>query len=317
MYPLNDPYDFGFLDVGHGHSLYYELCGNPDGEPALFLHGGPGAGMTREALRLFDPQRYRLVMFDQRGAGKSRFEDCLAENSPAALVKDIETLRAHLGIDRWLVFGGSWGTALALFYAGAHAEHIRALVMAGIFTATREELDWQAEASGAAAFLMPEWYVPVAEFFTDDLAGATVWHKMQGLFERDPDGLGRQAAQIYMRWNRAISRHDIPYAVLDQLKDSEEVDFRCMRIVAHFYTHHYRPENQQEMFRTAQGLAGVPCHIIHGRYDMICPMQTAWALHQVYPGSALHVVQDGGHSGLDASIAAQIIDVLNSIESEG
>lgn len=311
MYPPSEPYQTGYLSVGDGHELYYEQCGNAQGIPAVFLHGGPGAGFVPDARRLFNPEKYRLILFDQRGAGQSRYEDYLRNNTIKALTEDVERLRNHLGIEKWLVFGASWGTARAMFYAMENPRQIQALVLAGMFTATREELDWQSEAHGAAAMMMPDAYETMAALFAGRPAGQTVWEALEQIFEREDEQRQMEAALAYMVWNRMISRHDPPLDLIEAIERERDIHFRCIRIVSHFYKNFYKEENRRKILEGAAGLGGIPCYIIHGRYDLICSVNTACKLHKAFPGSDLRIVQNGGHSGLDPAVAQALIEVLD------
>lgn len=312
MFPITDPHKTGYLDVDDGHHLYYECCGNPSGIPVVFLHGGPGGGIVPEMRQFFDPKKYHAVIFCQRGAGKSRADDILRANCIDTLVDDLEKLRMHLGIPAWAVLGGSWGTTLGLFYAIRYPRTVRALILIGVFLATRAEVDWQSEPWGAPQF-MPDWYGPVRDMFSDRPDGQTIWQAFDDILHEPQSPRAIAAARTYMRWNRAISRHDVPLHILSKLDDDIDNTMKCMRIVTHFYKHYYTPQNRLDILRGTAGLGHIPCHIVQGRYDLICTPRAAYDLHCAYPGSTLHIVQNGGHSALDQGIAAKAVEILNDL----
>ncbi|GGM10638.1 prolyl aminopeptidase [Nakamurella endophytica] len=297
LYPEIEPDRSGMLDVGDDQQVYWEVSGNPAGAPVVFLHGGPGAGTTARHRRLFDPARYRIVLFDQRGCGRSTPhagapDADLSTNTTWHLVADMERLREHLGIDRWHVFGGSWGSTLALAYAQTHRDQVRTLVLRGIFTLRRKELDWFYE--GPAGFLFPERReaflapVPVAE--RDDCIAA--YHRL--LSDPDP-AVHVPAGLAWSMWEtatiRLLERADLVAAEAD--RPLEAVAFA--RIENHYFRHGgWLTEGQ--LVDGAAALSGIPAVIIQGRYDVCTPAVTAWELHRAWPGSELVMVPDAGHA---------------------
>lgn len=297
LYPPIEPHDSGMLAVGDGHTLYWEVCGNPHGKPAVVLHGGPGQGCTPRMRRSFDPDRYRVVLFDQRNCGRSTPSAAepvvdLSANTTPHLVADIERLRTHLGIDRWLVAGGSWGVTLGLAYAQAHPERVSELVLQAITNGDRRETDWITRDMGRV--FPREWErfrdgVPAAER-DGDLAAA------YGRLLHDPDPAVRaRAAQDWCDWEDAhVSL--APGAEPSLSVADPAYQLTITRLVTHYWSNGcFLPDGQ--LLRDAGRLAGVPGVLVHGRYDVSGPLDTAWALHRAWPGSELVVIDDAGHGG--------------------
>jgi proline iminopeptidase len=296
MYPEIEPYDAGLLDVGDGQAIYWETCGNPDGKPVVFLHGGPGGGSSADHRRLFDPARYRIVLFDQRGCGRSTPHASAAEydlsaNTSGHLVADIEKLRRHLGVDTWQVFGGSWGSALALAYAETHPDRVRELVLRGIFTLRRAELDWFYEGGAAAVFpdLWEQFLAPVPVEQRGHLirAYSTLLH--------DPDpAVHATAAIAWSRWESStITLLPRPDVIARFTEPSYALAFA--RIENHYFVHGGWWEDGQ-LIRDAGRLADIPTVIVQGRYDMCTPPMTAWALAEAMPHAQLRMIPDAGHA---------------------
>ncbi len=307
--PEIEPTESGHLDVGGDHRIYWELIGRPDAKPVVFLHGGPGAGCSANHRRLFDPDRYRIVLFDQRNCGRSTphasaAEVALSANTTWHLVADMEALREYLGIDRWQVFGGSWGSALALAYAQRHRDRVSELVVRGIFTLRRSELLWFYQEG--ASHVYPDWWehfvAPVAPSERDDLIAA--YH---GLLN-DPDpAVHGPAALAWSTWEAngiTLLRNQ---RLLDEMADPAYA-LAFARIENHYFVNGGWLRGRQ-LLDDAGTLEGVPGVIVQGRYDMCTPATTAWELHRAWPGSELVMVPDAGHAFnepgiLDALIAA-------------
>ncbi|MEJ7136983.1 prolyl aminopeptidase [Amphibiibacter pelophylacis] len=289
MYPPIEPFASGLLDTGDGHQIYWELCGNPRGKPAVFLHGGPGAGCSPQHRRLFDPQKYCVLLFDQRGCGRSRPHAGLENNSTWHLVADMERLRTMLGVPKWLVFGGSWGSTLALAYAQSHPDCVAALVLRGIFTLRKSEIRWfyQEGASHVFPDYWADYLAPIPPAERDDLVAA--YHRR--LTSPDVD-TRYQAAVAWSRWEgRTISLLPGPDA------DSfAQPDFAhaFARIENHYFVHHGFMDDGQ-LLDQAPRLRGIPGVIVQGRYDMCTPVQSAWDLYHAWGGADLHLVADAGH----------------------
>jgi proline iminopeptidase len=300
MYPPVEPYDSGSIEVDGGHRVYWEICGNPTGKPALFLHGGPGGGCSANNRRLFDPDRYRIILFDQRGCGRSRphasAEPELRANTTADLVSDIETLRRTFEIERWLLLGGSWGAALALAYAQAHSERVSAMVLRGIFTARRSELRWL-YGDGASSLFPDAWErfiapIPAAE--RGDLVAA--YYARLGGRGGDP-ALAVAAARAWCAWEDEIMTL-LPDNREDMTPDPHRDDMSMLalaRIETHYFVNGAFLEEGQ-LISNAHRMSAIPGVIVQGRYDAVTPLATAWDLHKAWPRAELRIVPGAGHA---------------------
>ncbi len=307
LFPPVTPYESGFLRVSPIHELYWEQSGNPKGKPVVFLHGGPGGGTDPKHRRFFDPAHYRIVLFDQRGCGRSRPHANLDDNDTWSLVEDIERLRRHLGIESWQVFGGSWGSTLALAYAQHHRERVQELVLRGIFTFTKTEIDWFY--GGGTSILFPDAWadflapIPAAEH--GDLLAA--YHRR--LTGADP----RQQALCASAWSLYECR-------VATLLPDPDVEAHCQdpsftlpfaRIECHYFVHGGFLEHEHQLLDDCTRIQDVPTSIIHGRYDVICPVRNAWDLHRRLPQSKLEIVPDAGHSAFEPGVISALIDATN------
>ena len=295
LYPPIAPHRGGRLAVSGGHELYWEECGNPAGKPAVFLHGGPGGGTSEKQRRFFDPRRYRVVLFDQRGCGQSTPHAGLEANTTWDLVADIERLRARLGIERWLVFGGSWGSTLALAYAQKHPERVSELVLRGIFLLRRSEIEWFYQ-RGASAIYPDAWesfveLIPAAE--RGDLVAA--YHRR--LTSDDP-AVRLEAARRWSGWEGATSKL-LPDSELVSQMEEDEVALAMARIECHYFVHRGFLETEDQLLRDAPRLARIPGVIVQGRYDVVCPIESAWALHRAWPEADFVITPDSGHSAFE------------------
>ncbi|MEU6997347.1 prolyl aminopeptidase [Nonomuraea sp. NPDC046570] len=311
LYPAIDPHDSGLLDVGDGNRLYWEVCGNPDGKPVVMLHGGPGAGCSERHRRQFDPAAYRIVLFDQRNCGRSEPhagdpEVSLEHNTTWHLVADLEKLREHLGVDRWLVFGGSWGSALALAYAQTHPERVSELVLRGIFTLRPAELAWfyQEGASHLFPDLWESYLAPIPEAERGDLLAA--YHRR---LESGDAEVRVAAARAWAQWEGAtISLLPNPERVEEYGEERGAVAFA--RIENHYFTHGGFFEEEQ-LIRGVDAIRHIPAVIVQGRYDVCTPMATAWDLHRAWPEAEFHVVDDGGHAFTEPGILDRLIEATD------
>ena len=302
LYPAIEPFRTGVLDVGEGHQVYWELCGNPAGTPAVFLHGGPGSGCRADHRRLFDPDKYCVLLFDQRGCGRSTPHACIEANTTWHLVSDIEKLRAQLGVQEWLVFGGSWGSTLALAYAQAHPERVCALVVRGIFTARREELLWYYQ-EGASWMFPDEWEHFVAPIPPQER------HDLMAAYHRRLTGTDEkariEAAVAWSRWEgRTITL--LPDASVDATHSDPHYALAFSRIENHYFVNNGFLADQQ-LLRAADKLHGIPGVIVQGRYDMATPAKTAWELHKAWPEAEFHLVNDAGHAFSEPGILDRLI----------
>lgn len=303
LYPEIEPYSTWFLETDDGHRLYVEECGNPDGKPVIFLHGGPGGGTNPRQRRLFDPERYRIVLFDQRGCGKSTPHASVEGNTTWHLVSDIEAIRQRLGIDRWQVFGGSWGSTLALAYAETHPEHVSELILRGIFLLRPFELSWyyQEGASNIFPDVWTNYLAPIPESERDDLMRA--YHRR--LFGDDP-AEQLEAARAWTNWEWSTSQL-IP--VFEGGTDEQYLAFA--RIENHYFVNGGFFERSNQLIEDAGRIAHIPTVIIHGRYDVICPVRNAWELHAALPDSELHIIPDAGHAMSEPGITDALIEATD------
>jgi len=306
LYPPSQAYDTGYLDVGEGHALYYEVSGNPAGKPALFLHGGPGGGCYPDHRRLFDPARYRVVLFDQRGCGKSTPKSDIAANSTWRLVEDIEKLRQHLGIERSVVLGGSWGATLALLYAQTHPERVEALILRGVFTARKREIDWLYR-YGASEVFPERWAAFVSHIDPaerDDLPRA--YHRL--LTSGDPD-VEREAARAWCTWESALMT--MAQRSPNFSAGSGEHTRALARIEAHYFVNDAFIE-EGRVLRDMGRIAHIPGVIVQGRFDMVTPPATAYEVHRAWPVSRLEIVHDAGHATSEPGITRKLVEATDS-----
>ncbi|AZI62834.1 prolyl aminopeptidase [Rhodococcus qingshengii] len=312
LYPPIEPFVTGFLDVGDGQSMYWEVSGNPDGKPVVFLHGGPGGGAQPAVRQFFDPAAYRIVLLDQRGCGRSTPHVAdgadLSVNTTDKLLADIEALREHLSIDKWMVFGGSWGSTLSIAYAETFPTRVTELVLRGIFLLRRSEIDWYY--NGGAGNIFPERWdkflepVPEAQRGEDLVA---VYHQL--LHSEAPDVAAR-AAIAWSAWEGSTS---YLYPQADKIEQNSETRFALAfaRIENHYFVNGgFFDENQ--LLRKSSALHGIPGTIVQGRYDVVCPATSAWALHKAWPESKLVIVDDAGHSAMEPGIAHHLVEATDS-----
>ena len=297
FYPEIEPHEHGMLEVGDGNLVYWETCGNPRGKPAVVLHGGPGSGCTEWHRRLFDPTVYRIVLFDQRGCGRSTphasaHDADLTSNKTANLIADIERLRQHLDFNRWLVFGGSWGSTLALAYAETHPDRVSEIILFGVTTGRRSEFDWTFR-GGLAAFFPEQWDrlragVPVAERDGDIVEA---YHRLL----HDPDPTVRQrAAEAWCMWESATPAWPPTIGLAERFTDPSYA-LAFARIVTHYVRHNAWLEDGS-LLRDADSLADIPGILVNGRFDLQAPIANAWQLNRVWPRAELVIVDDAGHS---------------------
>jgi proline iminopeptidase len=307
LYPEITPYEHGMLEVGDGHQVYWEICGNPAGKPALVLHGGPGSGCTPGWRRYFDPARYRIVLFDQRGCGRSTPHAStphidLSTNTTRHLIADIERLRRHLGIARWLLLGGSWGTTLALAYAAQHADCVTEMVLEGIATTTPWEVEWITRGIGA---FFPDAWARFRDGAADaESAGGLVdaYHRL--LMHPDP-AVHAKAARDWCDWEAAIVTLHPGDKPSPRYEDPQ---FRLgfARLVTHYWRHHAWLEDDV-LVRGARLFSAIPGILIHGRLDLCNPLVTPWRLSRHWPGSELVIVDNAGHDAGHPGIADHIV----------
>ena len=302
FYPEIEPYASGHLDVGDGHVIYWERVGTPGAKPAVFLHGGPGGGISPSHRRVFDPRLYDVTLFDQRGCGRSTPHAGLEANTTWHLVDDIERLREMAGAEKWLVFGGSWGSTLALAYSETHPERVSELVVRGIYTLTKAELDWYYQ-FGVSEMFPDKWERFIAPIPPEER------HEMMAAYHRlltHPDKAARlEAAKAWSIWEgETITLLPEP-TVSAQFEDTEYAH-AFARIENHFFVNAGWLEEGQ-LLRDAYKLKDIPGVIVHGRYDMPCPARYAWALHKAWPKAEFHLIEGAGHASSEPGILDQLI----------
>ena len=302
LFPAITPYSSGFLAVDATHNLYWEQSGRPDGVPILLLHGGPGAGATPTHRRFFDPDHYRIVILDQRGSGRSHPLGSLENNTRAHLVEDIETLRAHLQIERWHLFGGSWGSTLALSYAAEYPKRCLSMILRGIFLCERDEIDW-------FLYGMQKIFPEAWEQFAGIIPEEEQDNLLQAYYTRlsgEDQNLQEEAAIRWALYEGACSSLLPNYETITTAEQKNHA-LALARIEAHFFQNEMiAPENS--LLNHAATFKTIPSTIIQGRYDAICPIQTAHKLHQVWPEADYVVVPDAGHSALDPTMRSRLIE---------
>ncbi|MCB1606735.1 MAG: prolyl aminopeptidase [Xanthomonadales bacterium] len=311
LYPEIQAHSQGMLEVGDGHKLYWEESGNPQGKPVVFLHGGPGGGSPAKARRFFNPQRYRIVLFDQRGSGRSQPSAELKANTTWDLVADIERLREFLQIERWQVFGGSWGSTLALAYAQTHPDRVSELVLRGIFMLRRKELEWFYQ-HGASEIYPDHWEdylaaIPVVEH--GDLISAYY----RRLTAEDP-AVRLAAARAWSKWEARTS-----FLLGDPAYESAfDVDAQALafaRIECHYFVNAGFMESENQLLDGVAQIRHIPTVIVQGRYDVVCPIRSAWDLHRAWPEAELKIIPDAGHSAFEPGILDALVEATDRYAS--
>ena len=310
LYPEIEPYQSGFLKVSEKHTLYFEQSGNPQGKPVVFLHGGPGGGTNARMRRFFNPALYRIVLFDQRGCGKSTPHACLDENTTWHLVADIENLRNHLGIEKWMVFGGSWGSTLALAYAQSHPAAVSEMVLRGIFLAGKKEIDWFYNRGADAVYpdFREDFLAPIAEAERGDLLAA-----YQKRFRSADKETALAAARAWSIWEGRTSNL---YPDMDISRTGDE-DFAVAfaNLELHYFINKCWLEEGQ-LLANIDKIRDIPAVIVQGRYDMICPMENCWALHKAWPEAEVVIVPDAGHAAFEPGTARALVQACDRFAME-
>ena len=307
LYPPIDPFDQRMMEVGDAHRVYVEQCGRPDGIPVVVLHGGPGGGCSPTMRRYFDPDVYRIILFDQRGCGRSRPHASVADNTTWHLVRDIELIRLTLGIDRWIVFGGSWGATLSLIYGQEHPEHTAALILRGVFLMTQPELDWFY--GGGAGQFWPDLWERFVSLVPEDERGNLISAYHKRLFSGDPAQEIR-FARAWATWENALAS-----VSSDGLTGDSPAEYA--RAFARLENHYFQnagflSEDQQIMARLDR-IKGIPGVIVQGRYDMICPPHSAYELAKQWPKARLELIGQAGHALSEPGITAELICTMDAI----
>jgi proline iminopeptidase len=304
LYPPIEPYRTGTLKVSNLHTMFYQEAGNPAGKPALFLHGGPGLGILPDYRRFFDPGFYRVILPDQRGAGKSTPFAELQENTTWDIVEDLEKLRKHLNIDRWIVMGGSWGSTLALSYAITYPQSIAGMILRGIFLARPMENDWTFRQGGASLIFPDEWekfVAPVPEKDRKDLISA-YYNILTGVNKEEK----LSAVRAWTRWE-AFTMTLVPDPTVVDSMMEPEFAIAIALIECHYTLNNFFLRSENHLLEQIVKTRGIPCRIVQGRHDVLCPPISAWDLHKALPGSDLRIVPDGAHSPLESGMIHELV----------
>lgn len=308
FYPEIEPYQTGYLEVTDGHTLYWEESGNPEGRPILFVHGGPGGGTSPSQRRFFNPDFYRIILFDQRGCGKSLPFSSLENNTTWDLVDDIERLREFLKIDRWLVFGGSWGSTLALTYAIQHPETVKGLILRGIFLCRPKEIEWYYQ-YGAHHIYPDRWEdysAPIPESERNDFVGA--FYKR---LTSEDEEVRRTAARAWSGWEGATSKLQFDPSLFASFTEDKKAD-TIARIECHYFIHNSFFPTDNWIIEHIDAIRNIPAIIIQGRYDIPCPIMSAWDLHRAWPEAKLEIISDAGHAATEPGILDGLIRATNA-----
>ncbi|CAA2984432.1 proline iminopeptidase [Olea europaea subsp. europaea] len=310
LYADIEPYNTGFLKVSEIHTLYYEESGNPSGHPVVFIHGGPGGGTSPSNRKFFDPDFYRIILFDQRGAGKSTPHACLVENTTWNLIEDIEKLREHLEIPEWQVFGGSWGSTLALAYSQSHPDKVMGMVLRGIFLSRQKEIDWFYE--GGAATIFPDAWEPFRDLIPESERGCFVkaYHKRLNSDDKETQYAASRAWTIW----EMMTAHLIPNEVALQRGDDDEFCLAFARIENHYFMNKGFFPSDSFLLDNIEKIKHINTVIVQGRYDVCCPMTSAWDLHKVWPEADFIVVPNAGHSANEPGTSEQLVAATNKLK---
>lgn len=312
LYPPIEPFCTGHLKVSDKHSIYFEECGNPEGKPVVFVHGGPGGGIAPNHRQFFDPEKYRIILFDQRGCGKSLPYACLEENTTWDLVEDMEKLRKHFGIDKWQVFGGSWGSTLSLAYAQTHPEHVSELVLRGIFLVRKKEIDWFYQQGASEIF--PDAWEPYFEHIPEDERHDLVAAYHKRLTSEDA-ATRIAAARVWSIWEGSTSKLFPDTSLLSRFGEASFAE-AFARIECHYFVNRGFMRNDSQLIDDVHKIRHIPTVIVQGRYDVVCPMTSAWDLHRAFPEAELNVVADAGHSAHEPGITAALVAATDKFASQ-
>ncbi len=310
LFPPLEPFHTEMLKASPLHEIYVEQSGNPEGQPVLFLHGGPGSGTQPQHRCFFDPQHYRIILMDQRGCGKSKPHAELDENTTWDLVHDIELLRKHLGLRKWIVFGGSWGSTLALAYAAKHPSRLRGLILRGIFLCRKGEIDWLYQ-NGASQIYPDAWEEYLAVIPEEERSDmVTAYHKrLTGADEQER----LRAAQAWSKWEAATSMLLVNEKLIQSFDDPKHA-LEFARIENHYFINKVFFESDNYLLENVEKMRQIPCVIVHGRYDVVCPVKNAWDLHKAWPEAQLHIVPDAGHSAWEPGILDKLVQATDAFK---
>jgi proline iminopeptidase len=307
LYPELEPFRTGYLKVSAIHEIYFEESGCPNGCPVLFLHGGPGGTSSPKQRRFFDPTYYRIILFDQRGCGRSTPHADLKENTTWHLVADIEALREQLGIEQWLLFGGSWGSTLALSYAEAYPNRVKGLILRGIFLLRKAEIDWFYQ--DGASRIFPDAWEQYLEPIPLDERGNLVAAYYRQLTHEDPQ-IQSIAACAWTRWEKNTSHLLVRPEVIEQAED-EPYSIAFARLECHYFVNGGFFTTERQLLDGIDAIRHIPTIIIQGRYDLVCPMQTAWELHRAWPEAEFNIIPTAGHSAFESDILSELLSATD------
>ena len=310
LYPHIEPFEVNFLEIDD-HKIYYEVSGNPNGKPAIFVHGGPGGGGSTEVRRFFNPELYKIIVFDQRGCGRSKPHASLKDNTTWHLVSDMERIRKKLGIEQWLVFGGSWGSTLSLAYAQAHPTRVSELVLRGIFMLRKKELDWFYQEGASKIFPEPwqEFLEPIEDDKRENLMDA-----YREIFYGDDQEKKLQAAVAWSKWEAATSSLLISKSRVDEFQNPEFALAFAM-IENHYFINKGFFEDENQLLKNLDAIRHIPAVIVQGRYDVVCPMESAWELAGKWPEAEFIVTPNSGHSAFEKENIAALVDATDKFAS--
>lgn len=307
LYPAIEPYKHGYLHVGDGHEIYWEECGNPSGIPVLFIHGGPGAGCRPNDRRIFNPSYFRIILFDQRGCGRSRPAFSLEANTTGHLVEDIEKIRGHLQVDKWIIFGGSWGSTLGLVYAIKYPDACTSLVLRGIFLGRERDINWYFSGTRQT---YPDYWENLNKFLPDEERG----NLLEAYYKRVTninEEISAPAAESFCRFEFSCANLIPNSALMDMLKDKSFV-LGFARMECHFFKHNcFLPD--EYILENLSRIAHLPITIIHGRYDILCPLAHAYDLALLLPHSDLQIIEASGHSFSETAIRKALVSAMDKI----
>ena len=310
LYPKIKPYDSGFLNIDE-HQVYFEQCGNPNGKPALFLHGGPGGGGSEDVRRFFNPNLYRIVVFDQRGCGRSKPHGCLENNTTWDLVSDVENLRKKLSIEKWLVFGGAWGSTLSLAYAQAHPESVSELVLRGIFLLRKEELHWFYQ--DGASRIFPEAWSGFLDIIDEDKRD-NLMNAYHEIFKSTDKEKRLKAAVAWSKWEAATSSLSYKPSLVEEFSDPEFA-LAFALIENHYFINKGWFDTENQLIENIDKIRSIPAVIVQGRYDVVCPMKTAWELSKAWPEAEMIIAPSSGHTAFEKEITHALISATNKFSN--
>ncbi len=310
-FKITEPFDSGLLEVSAKHQIYYEQVGNPDGKPILFVHGGPGGGISENSRRFFDPEFYRVILFDQRGCGKSVPFASMEENTTWDLVEDINKLREFLQIDQWIVFGGSWGTTLSLIYAIEYPEQVKGLILRGIFLARQSDVDWLFQEG--CSYLYPDAHEEFASLIAENERGDLVSAYYKLLMD-DNEKVHMEAAKCWSIYEGSVVCLIPDESVVDDFAEDDKA-LALARTECHYFYHQSFLKDDNYILNNTDKIEDIPTIIVHGRYDVDCRLSGAYELHKKLPLSELQIIQDAGHSSGEVGILSALIDATEQFKN--